>query len=63
MGESKRRSEASAAGLGQKAKGKSKFTWKVVGLFLLAMLILDVVLYLVFQFGFDSCYGVLCLME
>ena len=62
MGESKRRSTASATGMGQKTKAKSKFTWKVIGLFLLAMLVLDVVLYLIFQFGFDSCYGVLCLM-
>lgn len=29
---------------------------------LLALLALDVALYLVFRFGFQSCYGVLCLL-
>lgn len=63
MGESKRRSAASASGLGTKPKTKRRFTWKVIVFFLLAMLVLDVILFLMFRYGFDACYGVLCLME
>lgn len=37
-----------------------KLTWKAVLLFLLACFMLDLVLYLLFHLGFDSCYAVLC---
>lgn len=71
MGESKRKRQAEALGVkpvgtGRRAGrdgGRFRFTWKGVGYFLLAMLLLDVVLYAVFRYGFDSCYALLCLLE
>ena len=74
MGEAKRRARAnagSAASTGRKANGKtvrrrflpSRLTWKSVGLFLLTLAFLDLALYLVFEFGFGQCYGVLCLFQ
>jgi hypothetical protein len=71
MGESKRRQRAEAMGVksagagrsGSRDGGRFRFTWKGVGYFLLAMLLLDVVLYAVFRYGFESCYALLCLLE
>lgn len=40
-----------------------RMTVRGVVLFLLAMLILDILLFAVFKFGFDRCYGLLCLLE
>lgn len=28
-----------------------------------ALFLLDLLFYLIFRYGFDSCYGVLCLLE
>jgi hypothetical protein len=67
MGESKRKR---AAGTPPRREGKTglklgrtRLTWRVVVLFLVGMLVLDIVLYAVLRFGFDSCYGLLCLLE
>ncbi|MDX1736646.1 MAG: hypothetical protein R3261_00300 [Alphaproteobacteria bacterium] len=38
-------------------------TRKAVAMFLLACLILDVILYTMFKFGFESCYAALCFFE
>ena len=40
----------------------TRITWRAVLLFLLACVILDAVLWAVFEFGLGSCYGVLCLL-
>ena len=50
-------------GATRKGRRGSRITMKAVGFFLLACILLDLILYLVFRFGFDSCYGVLCLIE
>lgn len=69
MGEKKRRMASAASGpaAGKQAR-KPRFsgmriTWKAVGLFMLLMVLLDVMFYAVFKFGFDSCYAMLCLLE
>ena len=40
----------------------TRLTWRVVLLFLLTCVMLDVFLWGVFEFGFGQCYGVLCLL-
>lgn len=42
--------------------GRTKFTYRSVGLFLLACILLDVLLFLAFELGFGQCYGILCLI-
>ena len=67
MGEQKRRKLAGHAAPGatqsRRGKGRMRITWRAVVLFLGAMLILDILLYAIFRFGFGACYGVLCLLE
>ncbi|MDF1751130.1 MAG: hypothetical protein P1V34_19895 [Alphaproteobacteria bacterium] len=67
MGEQKRKKLAgyAAPSLSQsrRGKGRMRITWRAVILFLGAMLILDILLYAVFRFGFGACYGVLCLLD
>ncbi|NMM46152.1 hypothetical protein HH303_16790 [Rhodospirillaceae bacterium KN72] len=67
MGESKRRKQAGFETGGkstQKRKwGSFRLTWRVIVLFMLAMILLDILFYAIFRFGFDSCYGVLCLLN
>ena len=66
MGESKRRKQAGFETGGKsgqrRGRGGFRLTWRVIGLFMLAMVLLDVLFYAIFRFGFDSCYGVLCLL-
>ena len=40
----------------------TRITWRTVLLFLLACVMLDMVLWAVFEFGLGSCYGILCLL-
>lgn len=67
MGEKKRRRDAEVTAKGRVASpgrvGGLRLTWRGVGLFLGAMALLDILLYAVFRFGFDTCYAVLCLLE
>lgn len=66
MGESKRKRTAGTTARptsGVPRLGRTRFTWRTVLLFLLGMLVLDILLYAIFRFGFDRCYGLLCLME
>ncbi|MEQ8441990.1 MAG: hypothetical protein RIM33_00050 [Alphaproteobacteria bacterium] len=67
MGESKRRRQAgpveSGGGRAVRSGGRFRLTWRGVGLFMLAMVLLDLIFYGVFRLGFDSCYAVLCLFD
>lgn len=71
MGERKRRMEAGTSGGGgakpmraePKRFGGMRITWKAVGMFMGLMVMLDIIFYALFRFGFDTCWGVLCLIE
>ncbi|MDW3207272.1 MAG: hypothetical protein R8L07_17160 [Alphaproteobacteria bacterium] len=65
MGESKRRKQSGieAAPARGRVVGGFRITARGVTLFLLAMILLDVLFYAVFRFGFDSCYALLCLFD
>lgn len=65
MGESKRRKQSGYDGapVRGRAIGGFRITPRGVILFLLAMVLLDVLFYAVFRFGFDSCYALLCLID
>lgn len=67
MGERKRRKTAgitgsSTPGNRRGSGGKGRVPWRAIGWFLLAMLLLDIVLFVIFQFGLGRCYGILCLI-
>jgi hypothetical protein len=49
-----------AAQSGKARSGMPKLTWSVIEWFMLAMVLLDVIGYLIAKYGFDHCYGVLC---
>ena len=51
------------AGARRKARKGPRITPKAIGLFLLACVVLDLILYSIFQYGFGKCYGVLCLLD
>ena len=64
MGESKRRRQSVGGSAGTARRGGGfRLTWRGIGLFMLAMVLLDIIFYTVFRFGFESCYAVLCLLE
>jgi len=69
--ETTREQPVDTAGIAQSAPHRSwlnrpmlgtRLTWRIVLLFLLTCVMLDVVLWGVFNFGFGQCYGVLCLL-
>ena len=71
MGEKKRRMTADPGVVDLKARAKDKkamkiggmrITWKAIGLFMGLMVVLDLIFFAIFQFGFGACYGVLCLI-
>lgn len=43
--------------------GRSRLTWRAVLLFMLACILLDIGLYLIFELGLGQCYGILCLLN
>lgn len=43
--------------------GRSRLTWRAVLLFMLACILLDIGLYVIFELGLGKCYGILCLLN
>lgn len=67
MGERKRKQTAGITGASRPENWRGlavagRVPWRAIGWFLLAMLLLDIVLFVVFQVGFGRCYGILCLI-
>lgn len=64
MGEQKRKRQAGHEQAPAERKSSGfRLTWRGVLLFMSAMVLLDVLFYVVFRFGFESCYAVLCLLD
>ena len=64
--------EVNVAGMAERAKARqswlnkpmlgTRITWRAVLLFLLACVMLDGILWAVFELGLGRCYGILCLL-
>lgn len=65
MGESKRRKHSGYRTAPSRGRsiGGFRITARGVMLFLLAMVLLDILFYAIFRYGFDSCYALLCLFD
>lgn len=70
MGEKKRRMDSGTSTATPRSRkpepkrfGGMRITWKAIGMFMGLMVLLDITFYILFRFGFDSCWGVLCLIE
>ena len=67
-----RESDVNVAGMAERAQTKkswlnkpmlgTRITWRAVLLFLLACVMLDGILWAVFELGLGRCYGILCLL-
>lgn len=49
-------------GFWDKRLARTRLTYRAVGFFLLVCVLLDLLLFLFFEFGLGKCYGILCLI-